>query len=83
VPDALIILGVVLAVQQVEGHLLQPLVMRRAVRLHPLAIVIALSAGGVLAGIPGAIAAVPFVAVVNRVASYLAASGKGPPPDAG
>ena len=73
--DALIILGVVLAVQQLEGNLLQPLIMKRAVRLHPLAIVISLSAGGVLAGIPGAIAAVPFVAVVNRVASYLAASG--------
>ncbi|AEH08959.1 AI-2E family transporter [Candidatus Protofrankia datiscae] len=73
---ALVILGVVLAVQQIEGHLLQPLVMRRAVRLHPLAIVVSLSAGGVLAGIPGAVAAVPFVAVVNRVASYLARSGK-------
>ncbi|WP_018634814.1 AI-2E family transporter [Parafrankia elaeagni] len=78
--DALIILGVVLAVQQIEGHLLQPLVMKRAVRLHPLAIVIALSAGGVLAGIPGAIAAVPFVAVVNRVATYLSAEGKEPLP---
>ncbi|WP_242424844.1 AI-2E family transporter, partial [Frankia sp. EI5c] len=83
VGDALIILGVVLAVQQLEGHLLQPLVMRRAVRLHPLAIVIALSAGGVLAGIPGAIAAVPFVAVVNRVATYLAAEGKEPTPTDG
>uniref|UniRef100_UPI0035588956 AI-2E family transporter n=1 Tax=Frankia tisae TaxID=2950104 RepID=UPI0035588956 len=80
VTEALIILGVVLAVQQLEGHVLQPLVMRRAVQLHPLAIVIALSAGGVLAGIPGAIAAVPFVAVVNRVAGYLAATGKRPPP---
>ncbi len=80
VTDALIILGVVLAVQQLEGHVLQPLVMRRAVQLHPLAIVIALSAGGVLAGIPGAIAAVPFVAVVNRVAGYLAATGKRQPP---
>jgi putative heme transporter len=79
VVPALVILAVVLAVQQIEGHLLQPLVMRRAVRLHPLAIVVALSAGGVLAGIPGAIAAVPFVAVVNRVAGYLAADGKGPP----
>ncbi len=79
---ALVILGVVLAVQQIEGHLLQPLVMRRAVRLHPLAIVISLAAGGVLAGIPGAIAAVPFVAVVNRVAGYLARSGKeSPAPD--
>ncbi len=76
---ALVILGVVLGVQQIEGHLLQPLVMRRAVRLHPLAIVISLSAGGVLAGIPGAVAAVPFVAVINRVAGYLARSGKQPP----
>ncbi|KPM54801.1 AI-2E family transporter [Frankia sp. CcI49] len=78
--DALIILGVVIAVQQLEGHLLQPLIMRRAVRLHPLAIVIALSAGTVLAGIPGAIAAVPFVAVVNRIATYLASEGKDPTP---
>ncbi|MBL7495415.1 AI-2E family transporter [Frankia sp. CN7] len=80
VVPAVIVLGVVLAVQQIEGHLLQPLVMRRAVNLHPLAIVIALSAGGVLAGIPGAIAAVPTVAIINRVAKYLAATGK-PPPD--
>ncbi|MBX6389449.1 MAG: AI-2E family transporter [Frankia sp.] len=80
---ALIVLGVVLAVQQIEGHLLQPLVMRRAVRLHPLAVVISLSAGGVLAGIPGAVAAVPFVAVINRVAAYLAASGKPTPPEDG
>ncbi|WP_370652688.1 AI-2E family transporter [Frankia sp. Cj5] len=75
---ALVIFGVALGVQQVEGHLLQPLVMRRAVRLHPLAIVISLAAGGVLAGIPGAIAAVPFVAVVNRVAGYLARSRRQP-----
>nr|WP_232794330.1 AI-2E family transporter [Pseudofrankia saprophytica] len=79
VVPAIIVLGVVLFVQQVEGHLLQPLVMRRAVRLHPLAIVIALSAGGVLAGIPGAVVAVPTVAVINRVARYLATSGKAPP----
>jgi predicted PurR-regulated permease PerM len=75
--EALIMVGVVLAVQQIEGHLLQPLVMRRAVKLHPLAIVVALSAGGVLAGIPGAVAAVPFVAVVNRVAGYLASPAPG------
>jgi len=79
VVPAIIVAGVVLAVQQIEGHLLQPLVMRRAVRLHPLAIVIALSAGGVLAGIPGAVVAVPTVAVINRVARYLASNGKAPP----
>lgn len=73
---ALIILGVVLAVQQLEGHVLQPIVMRRAVRLHPLAIVLSLAAGGALAGIPGAVVAVPFVAVLNRVAGYLARYGR-------
>jgi predicted PurR-regulated permease PerM len=83
VVDALVILGVVLLVQQVEGHLLQPLVMKRAVKLHPLAIVLALSAGGILAGIPGAIAAVPFAAVVNRVAGYLASGGNSTPDPAG
>jgi predicted PurR-regulated permease PerM len=76
---ALIMVGVVLAVQQVEGHLLHPFVMRRAVKLHPLAIIIALSSGGVLAGIPGAIAAVPFAAVVNRVAGYLASTSTSAP----
>jgi predicted PurR-regulated permease PerM len=76
---AIIVLAVVLAVQQLEGHILQPLVMRRAVQLHPLAIVVALAAGSVLAGIPGAVAAVPTVAVINRVSRYLASSGKAPP----
>jgi predicted PurR-regulated permease PerM len=76
---AIIVLAVVLVVQQFEGHVMHPLVMRRAVNLHPLAIVISLSAGAVLAGIPGAIAAVPTVAVINKVARYLAAAGKAPP----
>lgn len=69
---ALVILGAVIAVQQLEGHVLQPFVLGRTVHLHPLAIVLSLTAGGVLAGIPGAIVAVPLVAVLNRVASYLA-----------
>jgi predicted PurR-regulated permease PerM len=77
--QALIVLGIVVGVQQFESHVLHPLVMRRAVSLHPLAIVISLSTGAVLAGIPGAIAAVPTVAVINRVARYLAATGKRPP----
>jgi putative heme transporter len=79
---ALIVLGVVLAVQQLEGHVLQPVVMRRAVRLHPLAIVLSLAAGATLAGIPGAVVAVPFVAVINRVSGFLARFGKDEaPPD--
>lgn len=69
--DALIVLGVVLVVQQIEGNVLQPLVMGRAVRLHPLVIVVAVTAGVTLLGIPGALLGVPFVAVGYRVATTL------------
>ncbi|MBX6767807.1 MAG: AI-2E family transporter, partial [Actinomadura rubrobrunea] len=70
---ALIFLGLLLVEQQIENHLLQPLVVGRWVRLHPLAIILALSVGGVLAGIPGAALAVPLVAVVYRVIPALRA----------
>ncbi len=55
---ALITLGVVIAVMQLEAHVLQPLVMGRAVSIHPLAVVLGISAGGVIAGIVGALLAV-------------------------
>lgn len=51
--DALIVLAVVLAVQQLEGNLLHPLVMGNAVRLHPLAILVAVTCGTLLLGIAG------------------------------
>lgn len=63
--SALIILGVVIGVQQVEGHILQPLIMGRAVAIHPLAVVVAIAAGVVLAGVVGALVSVPLVAVLN------------------
>jgi putative heme transporter len=62
---ALITLGLVIAVQQLEGHVLQPLVMGRAVSIHPLAIVLVIAGGGVLAGIIGALLAVPALAFLN------------------
>jgi predicted PurR-regulated permease PerM len=62
---ALIILGAVIVVQQVEGHVLQPLIMGRAVAIHPLAVIVGIAAFGVLAGIVGAIVAVPVIAVLN------------------
>lgn len=62
---ALIALGLIVAVQQFEGHVLQPLVMGRAVSIHPLAIVLAIAGGAVLAGIPGALLAVPTLAFLN------------------
>lgn len=69
---ALVILGVVIAVQQVEGHILQPLIMGRAVAIHPLAVILAIAAGVVLAGIVGALVAVPLVAVLNTAIRRLA-----------
>ncbi|MGN9910833.1 AI-2E family transporter [Phytohabitans sp. LJ34] len=63
--SALILLGAVIAVQQLEGHVLQPLIMGRAVAIHPLAVIVAIAAGVVLAGIVGALVAVPLVAVLN------------------
>jgi predicted PurR-regulated permease PerM len=70
---ALITLGLILAVQQLESHVLQPLVMGRAVAVHPLAVVLAITGGGVLAGIVGALLAVPVVAVLNSAIRVLVA----------
>lgn len=70
--DAVIVLVIVIAVQQIEGNLLQPFVMGHALSLHPLAIVTAVSAGSLLLGIMGAVLAVPLVAVVYQVAASLA-----------
>jgi len=73
--QALIMLGIVLLVQQVEGHVLQPLVMGAAVKVHPLAVVFAVAAGSGVAGIIGALFAVPLVATLNVMVTYIA-SGK-------
>ncbi len=62
---ALIVLAGVIAVQQIEGHLLQPLIMGKAVAIHPLAVIAAIAGGLVLAGIIGALVAVPMVAMFN------------------
>lgn len=61
--DALIVIVVIIVVNQVESHLLQPLVMGRTLHIHPLIILVALACGAVLAGILGAILAVPLTAV--------------------
>lgn len=69
---ALILLIVVLAVQQLEGHILQPLIMGSAVKVHPLAVVLAVAGGSIVAGIAGAFFAVPFVATLNVMVNYVA-----------
>lgn len=68
---ALIVLAIVIAVQQLEGHVLQPLIMGRAVALHPLAIILAIATGVVAAGIVGGLVAVPLLAVANTTIRYL------------
>jgi len=68
---ALLMLAVVLVVQQVEGHVLQPLIMGTAVKVHPLGVVLVVAAGALLAGIPGALFAVPIAAVVNVMTAYI------------
>ena len=64
--DAVILLGILIIEDQLEAHLLQPQVVGKMIRLHPLAVILSLAAGGVLAGIPGAVVAVPIVAVITR-----------------
>ncbi|KPC92884.1 AI-2E family transporter [Streptomyces albus] len=68
---AALTLAVVLAVQQIESHVLQPFILGRLVRVHPLAVVLGVTGGSLIAGIPGAVVAVPLVAVSNTVVGYL------------
>jgi len=63
--SALIVLGVVIAVMQLESHVLQPLLLGRAVKLHPLAVVLSIATGLLVGGIAGALLAVPLLAVLN------------------
>ncbi len=70
--QAFVMLLIVVGVQQFEGHVLQPFIVGNAVKVHPLAVVIAVAAGGFLAGIPGALFAVPLVATVNAMIVYIA-----------
>ncbi len=67
----LVLLVILVVEHQVEGHLLQPFIMSRAVRLHPLGVVLALSIGSVLGGIIGAIMAVPVVAALHAAWPHL------------
>lgn len=70
--EALVMLGIVILVQQVEGHVLQPLLVGAVVKVHPLAVVLAVATGGFVAGIAGALFAVPLVATLNVMIGYIA-----------
>ncbi len=68
---ALFMLAVVIGVQQLEAHVLQPFLLGRAVRVHPLAVILAIAVGIILGGIVGALIAVPAAAVANAVGHHL------------
>jgi predicted PurR-regulated permease PerM len=81
--NALVMLAGIVAVNQVESHVLHPLMMGGAVRLHPIAVVLAVAGGSVLAGIVGAVFAVPLTAAANSAIKYVAGGewkGKAQPP---
>src|SRR5581483_1981924 len=78
---ALIVLGLLVAVMNIEGHVLQPLLLGRAVALHPLAVVLGIGTGLTLAGIPGALLAVPLLAIANAsIRSLLSPADAGTDP---
>jgi len=78
--NALFMLGVVILVNQVESHILQPLLMGGAVRLHPVGVVLAVATGSLVAGIAGAVFAVPITAALNSAVRYIAGGAwKGQP----
>ena len=68
--DAALVLGAIILVQQIEGHVLYPVLMGRTVKLHPAVIVVALAAGGVLGGIVGVFLAVPTAGIISVVLDY-------------
>lgn len=69
---ALLMLAVVVGVQQLEGHVLQPFLLGRWVSLHPLGVIVAIACGVLVAGIAGALVAVPLAAAANAVVLHLA-----------
>jgi predicted PurR-regulated permease PerM len=70
-PAALVILAIIVAVQQLEGNVFYPIVVGRKLALHPVGILLALAAGGVLAGVAGAFLAMPVAAVGGAVLTYM------------
>lgn len=78
---ALIMLAIVLVVQQLESNILQPFLMGKAVELHPLAVFLGVAAGALVAGIAGALFAIPALAFVNATLLYVV--GRDPSPDLG
>jgi predicted PurR-regulated permease PerM len=83
---AAIVLGLVIAVQQVEGHLLYPIIMGRTIHIHPIAVIIALAIGGITAGVIGVFISVPIVTVAATAVAFMRENREAreapPPPSA-
>ncbi len=75
---ALFVVGATILVQQIEGNLLQPLILERAVRLHPLVTVVAVGAGLLVGGLLGAFLSVPLAAIAAQTANYYRTKDAGP-----
>ncbi|GAA1546860.1 AI-2E family transporter [Nocardioides humi] len=80
---ALLMLAVVVGVQQLEGHVLQPFLLGRWVSLHPLGVILAIACGVLVAGVAGALVAVPLAAAANAVVLHLAEMAEPPAPEEG
>ncbi|MEX2660074.1 MAG: AI-2E family transporter [Acidimicrobiales bacterium] len=80
-PAALAVLVLNIAVQQLEGNLLQPVVVGRVTRLHPLVVLTSLTVGAVTLGVLGAFLAVPITASIARAAGYVLEQRRGTTPD--
>lgn len=81
VVSALILVAIIIAVQQIEGNVLYPIVMRRAVDTHPVAILLGVAAGAIVLGVFGAIIAVPVVAILGRIINLTRDGELGGPPE--
>ena len=77
---AIVMLAVVIGVQQLEAHVLQPFLLGRAVSVHPLAVILSIATGVIVAGIVGALLAVPTAAVLNTIVNHLAGNDVDPEP---
>ncbi len=66
----ILVFALVLAVQQIEGHVLYPLIMGRSIHIHPIAVILALATGGILAGIIGVFISVPILTVAATALTY-------------
>jgi predicted PurR-regulated permease PerM len=69
--DAIIVAIAIMVIQQMDNHFLQPVIMGRSVKLHPVVVLLALTAGGIVAGFIGALLAVPTAAIASSIGNYL------------